>query len=195
MVFKEPLNGFTDDFADYFNQILLAPAYYWTACFSWWFGESFLDCGLFNEDTSVLGHWSQSRLGQSKDAALKRPKIKRAGNAQRKDKVHPRSALAVFPYGSSLRAQVSAPQGRYRRENTEKSEKHSTQTACLFTPAGRAAGHCRYGARAGRDPRLGASRCRRGALPWRAAGRCRRCVRVGRDPRLGAGRCRRGALP
>ena len=33
MVFKEPLNGFTDDFADYFNQIPLAPAYYWTACF------------------------------------------------------------------------------------------------------------------------------------------------------------------
>jgi hypothetical protein len=66
-----------------------------------------------------LGHWSQSRLGQSKDAALKRPKLKRAGNAQRKDKVHPRSALAVFPYGPSLRAQVSAPQGRYRRENTE----------------------------------------------------------------------------
>jgi hypothetical protein len=28
-----------------------------------------LDFGLFNEDTSVLGHWSQSRLGQSKDAA------------------------------------------------------------------------------------------------------------------------------
>jgi hypothetical protein len=84
------------------------------------------ECGLFNEDTCVLGHWSQSRLGQSKDAALKRPKIKIAGNAQRKDKVHPRSALAVFPYGPSLRAQVSAPQGRYHRENTEKSEKHST---------------------------------------------------------------------
>jgi hypothetical protein len=42
MVFKEPINGFTDDFADYFNQIPLAPAYYWTACFSWWFSDSFL---------------------------------------------------------------------------------------------------------------------------------------------------------
>jgi hypothetical protein len=42
MVFKEPVYGFTDDFADYFNQIPLAPAYYWAACFSWWFGESFL---------------------------------------------------------------------------------------------------------------------------------------------------------
>jgi hypothetical protein len=32
-------------------------------------GPTDKDCGLFNEDTSVLGHWSQSRLGQSKDAA------------------------------------------------------------------------------------------------------------------------------
>jgi hypothetical protein len=43
-----------------------------------------------------LDHWHQSRLGQSKGAAYKRPKIKRAGNAQRKGKLHPHSALAVF---------------------------------------------------------------------------------------------------
>ena len=34
MVFKEPINGFTDNFLNYFNQIPPAPAYYWTACFS-----------------------------------------------------------------------------------------------------------------------------------------------------------------
>jgi predicted RNase H-like nuclease len=43
-----------------------------------------------------LDHLPQSRLGQSKDAAYKKPKIKRAGNAQRKHEVHPHSALAVF---------------------------------------------------------------------------------------------------
>jgi hypothetical protein len=59
-------------------------------------GPTDKDCGLFKEDTSVLGHWPQSRLDQSKDAAYKRPKkIKRAGNAQRKRKVHPLRALAV----------------------------------------------------------------------------------------------------
>ena len=36
-VFHEPLNGWTDDFADYFNQIPLAPSEYWTACFAWSF--------------------------------------------------------------------------------------------------------------------------------------------------------------
>jgi hypothetical protein len=55
-----------------------------------------LNCGLFNEDTSVLGHWPQSRLGQSKVAAYKRPKIKRAGNAQRMHEIHPHSALVFF---------------------------------------------------------------------------------------------------
>jgi hypothetical protein len=60
-------------------------------------------------------------------------KIKRAGNAQRKHKFHPHSALAVFLLRPFLRAQVSALQERHYRENTDESKKHSTQTACIFT--------------------------------------------------------------
>jgi hypothetical protein len=86
-------------------------------------GPTDKDCGLFKEDTSVLGHWPQSRLGQSKDAAYKRPKIKFIRIA--------RSPFSLQPF---LRAQVRALQKHYYRENTEESEKHSTQTACLFTP-------------------------------------------------------------
>ena len=37
-------------------------------------GPTDKDCGLFKEDTSVLGHWPHSRLDQSKDAAQKKPK-------------------------------------------------------------------------------------------------------------------------
>ena len=67
MVFKEPLNGFTDDFADYFNQIPLAPAYYWTACFSWWFGDSFLEDqslkGFLSTPSPPLTYIAEKRLG------------------------------------------------------------------------------------------------------------------------------------
>ena len=37
----------------------------------WGSKKSPVDCGLFKEDTSVLGHWPHSRLDQSKDAAQK----------------------------------------------------------------------------------------------------------------------------
>ena len=67
LVFKEPLNGFTDDFADYFNQIPLAPAYYWTSCFSWWFGDSFLGDqslqGFLSTPTPPLTYVAEKRLG------------------------------------------------------------------------------------------------------------------------------------
>jgi hypothetical protein len=36
-VFREPLNGWTDDFADYFNQILLAPSQYRASFCVWSF--------------------------------------------------------------------------------------------------------------------------------------------------------------
>jgi len=36
-VFHEPINGWTDDVADYFNHIPLAPSEYWTSCFTWYF--------------------------------------------------------------------------------------------------------------------------------------------------------------
>ena len=67
MVFKEPLNGFTDDFAEYFNQIPLAPAYYWTACFSWWFGDFFLGDqslkGFLSTPSPPLTYVTEKRLG------------------------------------------------------------------------------------------------------------------------------------
>ena len=58
-------------------------------------------CGLFKEDTSVLGHWPQSPLGQSKDAAYKRPKYKES--RQRATQAHCSSAQRArrFPYGPS----------------------------------------------------------------------------------------------
>ena len=37
LIFHEPLNGWTDDVADYFNHIPLAPSEYWTSCFVWYF--------------------------------------------------------------------------------------------------------------------------------------------------------------
>jgi len=67
VIFKEPLNGFTDNFADYFNQIPLAPAYYWTACFSWWFGDSFPDDqslkGFLSTPSPPLTYVAEKRLG------------------------------------------------------------------------------------------------------------------------------------
>jgi hypothetical protein len=67
MVFKEPINGFTDDFADYFNQIPLAPAYYWTACFSWWFGDPFPGDqslkGFLSTPSPPLTYVAEKRLG------------------------------------------------------------------------------------------------------------------------------------
>ena len=36
-VFHEPLNGWTDDVADFFNHLPLAPSEYWTSCFAWLF--------------------------------------------------------------------------------------------------------------------------------------------------------------
>jgi hypothetical protein len=67
MVFKEPIYEFTDDFADYFNQIPLAPAYYWAACFSWWFGESFLGYpslkGFLSTPPPPLTSVAEKRLG------------------------------------------------------------------------------------------------------------------------------------
>jgi hypothetical protein len=59
-------------------------------------------------------------------------KINRAGNAQRKHKFI-RTARSPFSLRPFLCAHVSAMQERYYRENTEESEKHSTQTACFFT--------------------------------------------------------------
>jgi hypothetical protein len=45
----------------------LAPAYYWTACFSWWFGESFLDDqslkGFLSSPTPPLTYIAEKRLG------------------------------------------------------------------------------------------------------------------------------------
>ena len=67
MVFKEPIYGFTDDFVDYFNQIPLAPAYYCAACFSWWFGESFLGDpslkGFLSTAHPPLTYDAEKRLG------------------------------------------------------------------------------------------------------------------------------------
>jgi hypothetical protein len=47
----------------------------------------------------ILVSWAtgpKAASANQKTLLRKRPKIKRAGNARRKDKVHPRSALAVF---------------------------------------------------------------------------------------------------
>jgi hypothetical protein len=47
----------------------------------------------------ILVSWAtgpKAHSANQKEAAYKRPKIKRAGNAQRKQIVHPHSALAVF---------------------------------------------------------------------------------------------------
>jgi hypothetical protein len=92
-----------------------------------------LDCGLFKEDTSVLGHWPQSRLGQSKRRCLQKAENKES--RQRATRAQSLSAQRArrFPLRPFLRAQVSALQELYNRENTEESEKHSTQTACLFS--------------------------------------------------------------
>jgi predicted RNase H-like nuclease len=52
----------------------------------------------------ILVSWAtgpKAASANQKGAAYKRPKIKRAGNAQREHKVYPHSALAVFPYGPS----------------------------------------------------------------------------------------------
>ena len=38
-VFHEPLNGWTDDVADFFNHLPLAPSEYWTSCFAWFFND------------------------------------------------------------------------------------------------------------------------------------------------------------
>ena len=65
-VFKEPINGFTDDFADYFNQIPLAPAYYWTACFSWWMDDDASDYtlkGFQDTPTPPITYVAEKRLG------------------------------------------------------------------------------------------------------------------------------------
>ena len=96
-------------------------------------GPTDKDCGLFKEDTSVLGHWPQSRLGQSKRRCLQKAENKES--RQRATRAQSLSAQRArrFPLRPFLRAQVSALQERYNRENTEESEKHSTQTACLFS--------------------------------------------------------------
>ena len=97
-------------------------------------GPTDKDCGLFKEDTSVLGHWPQSRLGQSKRRCLQKAENKES--RQRATRAQSLSAQRARRYSLRpfLRAQVSALQERYNRENSEESEKHSTQTACLFTP-------------------------------------------------------------
>ena len=81
-----------------------------------------------------MGHWPQSRLGQSKRRCLQKAENKES--RQRATRAQSLSAQRArrFPLRPFLRAQVSALQERYNKENTEESEKHSTQTACLFTP-------------------------------------------------------------
>ena len=52
-----------------------------------------------DSSTKILVSWAtgpKAASANQKTLLRKRPKIKRAGNARRKDKVHPRSALAVF---------------------------------------------------------------------------------------------------
>lgn len=64
LVFHEPLNGWTDDFADYFNQIPLAPSEYWTSCFSWWFDNDSRNLyGFDSALTMPLTYVSELRLG------------------------------------------------------------------------------------------------------------------------------------
>jgi hypothetical protein len=70
----------------------------------------------------LLVSWATGPKAQSanqKEAAYKRPKIKRAGNTQRKHIVHPHSALAVFLTALLTRAGVRTArtllQRKYRR--------------------------------------------------------------------------------
>jgi hypothetical protein len=67
MILKEPINWFTEDFADYFNQIPLSPAYYWTACFSWWLDDDVLHAhslkGFLSAQTLLVTYVPEKRLG------------------------------------------------------------------------------------------------------------------------------------
>ena len=64
-VFKEPLNGWTDDVADFFNHLPLAPSEYWTSCFVWNFSERQLPLAGFdaNQRTPPVSIVSEKRLG------------------------------------------------------------------------------------------------------------------------------------
>lgn len=61
-IFHDPINGWTDDFADYFNQIPLSLSEYWTACFVWSSSLPELSVNL-NEFGVPLTVVSERRLG------------------------------------------------------------------------------------------------------------------------------------
>ena len=62
-VFHEPLRGWKDDAADYFNQIPLAPSEYWVSCLFWAF---------WAKDESDVG-WTNGLYGLSKNTLLDSP--------------------------------------------------------------------------------------------------------------------------
>ena len=64
-IFREPLNGWTDDVADYFNHIPLAVSEYWTSCFVWYLpGKSGSGlAGFQSADPILLSFVSELRLG------------------------------------------------------------------------------------------------------------------------------------